>query len=178
MATCKQPFVHPFPMSQCLHMIIDSIKRGPSIASRHLDLHLYSRCDVVRLKQWNLSLAGGGERGGGESFDKAAVIHFNFLIGPKCLLRIGPLKETQIRAISYARSWNKDGGGSERTLRGQRTASRPRGENLRGRKEGSEKDGVNERVRQWDGRVGSPKEQMSLMLSSTGSSQGARLIIL
>lgn len=40
-----------------------------------------------------------------------------------------------------------------------------------------EKDSVNECVRQWHC-VGRPKEQMSLMLNSTGSSQGKVLIIL
>ena len=68
-ATCKQRRVYQFPIvilrlsAPSLHMIIDSIKRGPSIASRHLDLHLYSRCDSVLLMQWNLSLAQGGVEG-------------------------------------------------------------------------------------------------------------------
>lgn len=68
-ATCKQRRVYQFPVvilglsAPSLHMIIDSIKRGPSIASRHLDLHLYSRCDSVLLMQWNLSLAQGWVEG-------------------------------------------------------------------------------------------------------------------
>lgn len=68
-ATCKQPRVYQFPVvilslsASGLNMIIDSIKRGPSIASRHLDLHLYSRCDGVLLMQWNLSLAQGWVEG-------------------------------------------------------------------------------------------------------------------
>lgn len=63
--TCKQHCVYQFPVvilslsASGLNMIIDSIKRGPSIASRHLDLHLYSPCDGVLLMQWNLSLARG-----------------------------------------------------------------------------------------------------------------------
>lgn len=62
-ATCKQPRAYQFPVvmlslpAPSLHMIIDSMERGPSIASRHLDLHLYSHCDGVLLMQWNLSLA-------------------------------------------------------------------------------------------------------------------------
>lgn len=99
-ATCKQPRVYQFPVvilclsALRLHMIIDSIKRGPSIASRHLDLHLYSRCDGVSskaMKPLTCPRMSGRE---GESFDKAAVIHFNFLIKPKYLLWIGPLKYT------------------------------------------------------------------------------------
>lgn len=64
-ATCKQPCVYQFLVvilvlcAPCPHMIIDSEKRGPSIASRHLDLHLNSHCDGVLLKQCNLSLAQG-----------------------------------------------------------------------------------------------------------------------
>lgn len=54
-ATCKHPHVYQllvvFPRLSVpgLHMIIDSIKRGPSIASRHFDLHSYSHCDGVLL---------------------------------------------------------------------------------------------------------------------------------
>jgi len=68
-ATCKQPRVYQFPIvilslsAPRLHVIIDSRKRGPSMASRHLDLHFYSRCDGVLLKQWNLPLAQGWVEG-------------------------------------------------------------------------------------------------------------------
>lgn len=67
-------------------MIIDSINRGLSIASRHSDLHLYSRCDGVSSNAMKpLTCPGMSEREGA-GFDKAAVIHFNFLIEPKYLL--------------------------------------------------------------------------------------------
>lgn len=68
-------------------MIIDSIKRGPSIAARHLDLHLYSHLRWRSSKAMKpLAQPGMSGKGGGESFDKAVVIHFNFLIEPKYLL--------------------------------------------------------------------------------------------
>lgn len=99
-ATCKQPCVYQFPvviLGLCAPMSAYDYwfyKERPfnGVKAFRFAFKFSLRwCSSKAMKPLTCPGMSGRQ---GESFDKAVVIHFNFLIKPKYLLWIGPLKYT------------------------------------------------------------------------------------